>query len=560
MSEMNNLDFDAKSRIAVDETATNNAKVKVFGVGGAGGNTVNRMVKMSIEGVEYFAVNTDAKALELSLADHKIQIGQKLTKALGAGMKPEVGRKAAEENVEELRDAMQGADLVFITAGMGGGTGTGAAPVVGKIARELGILTVAVVSKPFGYEGKRRSTLAAEGIKELRSNVDTMIVVDNQKLLALVQNTDKTLTLDGSLRLADEVLGNAVRSICDIMFRHGLIHVDFADIKTVMTNGGSALMGTGIAEGEGRGIKAVDMALSSPLLEDINVNGATGVLVNVSHGENFSMIEYSEAMEHIHEAVSDANDPNIIIGDILLPELGDKVYITIIATGCGGSNINLAQQQAEAVERLRKASMAASAVQAPAQTVFQPSTAQSYVQQPSAQTVAPQAPAQSTPMPQPQVIQPTIAARPVPATPRPTDMNFVALAHATQPLPRVFPDANTVEMPTVATASFDSCYSQPSFDATRSAEEELVLSPVPTMTATAVEEEIPSVTETDLLGQTGFLNTTGLQEPAYNRTMARMESQPMESTRSAEPDPLKDSSVDYSIPAWRRMNMNSDAF
>lgn len=552
MSEMNNLDFETKSRIAVDEAATNNARVKVFGVGGAGGNTVNRMVKMEIEGVEYFAVNTDAKALELSLADHKIQIGQKLTKALGAGMKPEVGRKAAEENMEELRDAMQGADLVFITAGMGGGTGTGAAPVVGKIARELGILTVAVVSKPFGYEGKRRSTLAAEGIKELRSSVDTMIVVDNQKLLALVQNTDKTLTLDGSLRLADEVLGNAVRSICDIMFRHGLIHVDFADIKTVMTNGGSALMGTGIAEGEGRGIKAVDMALSSPLLEDINVNGATGVLVNVSHGENFSMIEYSEAMEHIHEAVSDANDPNIIIGDILLPELGDKVYITIIATGCGGSTINKAQEQAEAIERLRKAAMAASAIQAPAQTIVQPATAQTIIQ-PTPVQVAPVQPVQM-------MAQPAVAARPVPATPRPTDMNFVALAHATQPLPRVFPDANTVEMPTVAAASFDSCYSQSSFDTTRSAEEELVLSPVPTMTATAVEEEVPSASEVDPLGATGVLSTAALQEPAYTRTMARMEAQAKETARTAELDPLKDSSVDYSIPAWRRMNMNSDAF
>lgn len=556
MSEMNNLDFDAKSRIAVDDTATNNARVKVFGVGGAGGNTVNRMVKMEIEGVEYFAVNTDAKALELSLADHKIQIGQKLTKALGAGMKPEIGRKAAEENMEELREAMQGADLVFITAGMGGGTGTGAAPVVGKIARELGILTVAVVSKPFGYEGKRRSTLAAEGIKELRTNVDTMIVVDNQKLLALVQNTDKTLTLDGSLRLADEVLGNAVRSICDIMFRHGLIHVDFADIKTVMTNGGSALMGTGIAEGEGRGIKAVDMALSSPLLEDINVNGATGVLVNVSHGENFSMIEYSEAMEHIHEAVSDANDPNIIIGDILLPELGDKVYITIIATGCGGSNISLAQQQAEAVERLRKAA-AASAIQAPAQA---------FVPQAPVQNFAPQAPVQQTPIqPAPvqpaQVIQPTVAARPVPATPRPTDMNFVALAHATQPLPRVFPDANTVEMPTVATGNFDSCYSQSSFNAANNAEEEIVLSPVGPMTATAVEEEIPSVTENDVLGQTGFLSTAGLQEPAYTRTMARAEAQ-TEQKRSVEPDQFKDSGVDYTVPAWCRMNNGAshDAF
>ena len=322
------------SHIEMDETTLNNAKVKVFGVGGAGGNTVNRMVGMNIEGVEYYAVNTDAKALELSLADHKIAIGQKTTKTLGAGAKPDVGRKAAEENIDDLKEAMKGADLIFITAGMGGGTGTGAAPVVGAVAREMGILTIAVVTKPFRYEGPVRGRNADKGIKDLRDKVDTMIVVDNKKLMNIV---DRSMTLDGAFKLTDEILGNAVRSICDIMFRHGLIHVDFADVKTVMTNGGSALMGTGIAEGDGRGLKAVDMALSSPLLEDVNVEGATGVLVNVSHGENFSMMEYSEAMDHIYEAVGDMGDPNIIIGDILLPELGEKVCITIIATGCGGT-------------------------------------------------------------------------------------------------------------------------------------------------------------------------------------------------------------------------------
>ena len=299
------------SHIEMDETTLNNAKVKVFGVGGAGGNTVNRMVGMNIEGVEYYAVNTDAKALELSLADHKIAIGQKTTKTLGAGAKPDVGRKAAEENIDDLKEAMKGADLIFITAGMGGGTGTGAAPVVGAVAREMGILTIAVVTKPFRYEGPVRGRNADKGIKDLRDKVDTMIVVDNKKLMNIV---DRSMTLDGAFKLTDEILGNAVRSICDIMFRHGLIHVDFADVKTVMTNGGSALMGTGIAEGDGRGLKAVDMALSSPLLEDVNVEGATGVLVNVSHGENFSMMEYSEAMDHIYEAVGDMGDPNIIIG------------------------------------------------------------------------------------------------------------------------------------------------------------------------------------------------------------------------------------------------------
>ena len=368
-----------------------------------------------------------------------------------------------------------------------------------------------------------------------------------------MQSTDKNLTLDGAFKLTDEILGNAVRSICDIMFRHGLIHVDFADIKTVMQNGGSALMGPGIAAGEGRGVKATDLALSSPLLEDINVDGATGVLVNVSHGENFSMLEYEEAMEHIHEAVSDRNDPNIIIGDILLPELGDKVCITIIATGCGGSNKEIAQQQAATVNALR-ASAAAATMASP---VMQNYTA------PAAAPVQPMAaqPAPVQPAPQPvQVEQPAVSARPVPATPRPTDMNFVALAHATQPLPRVFPDANTVEMPTLTSAVAESAYAQPGFDATRSAEEELVLSPVSQMTATAVaEEEIPSASETDPLGQSGILNTAGLQDPAYMRNTMPTEG----SSRVSEPqeaDPFKDSGVDYSLPAWCRMNMNSDAF
>ena len=555
MSEINNLDFETRSRIAVDETDTNNAKVKVFGVGGAGGNTVNRMVKMNIEGVEYYAVNTDAKALDLSSADHKIAIGQKTTKTLGAGMKPEIGRKAAEENVEDLKEAMKGADMIFITAGMGGGTGTGASPVVGAIARELGILTVAVVTKPFGFEGKRRGQLAADGIKELRANVDTMIVVDNKKILGVVQSTDKNLTLDGAFKLTDEILGNAVRSICDIMFRHGLIHVDFADIKTVMQNGGSALMGTGIAEGEGRGVKATDLALSSPLLEDINVDGATGVLVNVSHGENFSMLEYEEAMEHIHEAVSDRNDPNIIIGDILLPELGDKVCITIIATGCGGSNKEIAQQQAATVNALRASAAAATMASPIMQTYTAPAPAAATPVQPVA--AQPAQPVAAQPVVQE---QPAVSARPVPATPRPTDMNFVALAHATQPLPRVFPDASTVEMPTLTSAVAESAYSQPSFDATRSAEEELVLSPVDPMTATAVaEEEIPSASETDPLGQSGILNTTGLQAPAYTRNTMSTESS-SRASESQEADPFKDSGVDYSLPTWCRMNMNSDAF
>ena len=219
MSEFkNNLGLD--SRIVMGDSCFNNAKVKVFGIGDAGDNTINRMVNMHIEGVEYYAVNTDAKALEISLADHKIAIGQKTTKTLGAGMKPEVGRKAAEENVEDLKETMRGADMIFITAGMGGGTGTGAAPIVGALAREMGIFTMAVVTMPFSFEGKRRGALAAEGIENLRTSVDTMIVVDDEMLMDVIQYTDKKMTLYGAFKLSDEILGNVVRSICAITFRH----------------------------------------------------------------------------------------------------------------------------------------------------------------------------------------------------------------------------------------------------------------------------------------------------------------------------------------------------
>ena len=336
MSEFNSFNFDVHTRVMGDDTSSRNAKVKVFGVGGAGGNTVNRMKQMNIEGVEYYAINTDAMALDLSLADYKILIGEKTTKGLGAGMNPDVARKAVEENVEQIKESMKGADIIFVTAGMGGGTGTGAAPIVASIAREMGILTVAVVTKPFRWEGNVRNSIAVAGIQTLRNAVDTIIVIENKKLLNLIQANHKNASVDESFKIVDEILGNAVQSICNIMFHHGLVHVDFADIRKVMLNGGNALMGTGFASGENRGIDAADMALESPLLEDINISCASGVLVNVSHGENYSLLEHDEAMGHIYDIVGEEGNPNIIVGDITLPELGDKVYITIIATGCGG--------------------------------------------------------------------------------------------------------------------------------------------------------------------------------------------------------------------------------
>ena len=521
--------INGATHIEMDESILNNAKVKVFGVGGAGGHTVNRMVGMNIEGVEYYAVNTDAKALELSLADHKIAVGQKTTKTLGAGAKPDVGKKAAEENIEELKEAMKGADMIFITAGMGGGTGTGAAPVVGSIAREMGILTVAVVTKPFKYEGPVRSRNAGKGIKELRENVDTMIVVDNEKLLNVVQSTDKTLTLDGAFKLTDEILGNAVRSICDIMFRHGLIHVDFADIRTVMSNGGSALMGTGIAEGDNRGIRAVDLALSSPLLEDVNVEGATGVLVNVSHGENFSMIEYSEAMDHIYEAVGDMGDPNIIIGDILLPELGDKVCITVIATGCG----NTGMQQA------------APAQVAPVQQPVRPAPT---VNDLSNSIGAPSSFQQTAP----------VAPQPVQPTPRPTSLNFVALAN-TVAMPAVEPVRPATVFTQQGAQPAAQGYAAPNFVANTPAEESILGTPNASLNDT---QEFSAAADVDVMN--GVSETpvaasasTSLETPTYIRQQA-LAAAP--AAAQSEPCALRNSGVDYDVPAFLRGGNLSDIF
>ncbi|MCF0214937.1 MAG: cell division protein FtsZ [Fibrobacteraceae bacterium] len=549
MSEFENIDIETVSHIVADDSS-NDAKVKVFGVGGAGGNTVNRMVKMNIKGVEYYAVNTDAKALELSLADHKIPIGQKVTKNLGAGMKPEKGKEAAEENVEDLKEAMRGADLIFVTAGMGGGTGTGAAPIVGSVARDLGILTVGVVTKPFGFEGKRRTELALEGIKNLRGSVDTIIVVDNQKLLNVVQSTDKTLTLDGAFRLTDEILGNAVRSICDIMFRHGLIHVDFNDIHTVMQNGGSALMGTGIAEGEGRGIKATDIALSSPLLEDINVDGATGVLVNVSHGENFSLLELNEAMEHIHDAVSDKNNPNIIFGDIIVPELGDKVCITIIATGCGGTT----------AYNSTKPMFASNTFTAPTPRPV-PSVPEKSI---------------SSSVGAPTMNQPTVASKPVEATPRPTATNFFQLAQGSVAAPKAESPAEVLEssklpfsttvVPAVIRADAETSFGHPGFNAKNAAVEEEIVVATQTAVATAPTaavrhtpqtEEFSGVADEDIYNQPAYMRK-GISEPTVKPSVSMM---PQATMQSQQPeDSIKQKGIDYDMPAFLRANMNSGDF
>ncbi|MCQ2108268.1 MAG: cell division protein FtsZ [Fibrobacter sp.] len=551
MSEFDNINFEAKSRIVGDDNSFRNAKVKVFGVGGAGGNTVNRMKQMNIEGVEYYAVNTDIMALDMSLADHKISIGEKTTKGLGAGMEPEKASKAVEENIEELKEAMKGADMVFVTAGMGGGTGTGAAPIVASVARELGILTVGVVTKPFRFEGNARSKIAQQGITNLRAAVDTIIVVENKKLLTLLQASNQKATMEEAFKMADEILGNAVQSICNIMFHHGLVHVDFADIRKVMLKGGSALMGTGFAQGENRGIMAADMALASPLLEDIDVKGASGVLINVAHGENYSLIEHSEAMEHIYEKVGEEGDPNIIIGDITIPEMGDKVCITIIATGCGGTS-------------------AAPVPQAPAMSAMQQTMMQSGFGAPvipTAQTVA--APAVQAPVAQNGVQQ---------ARPRPTSMNFVALAQ-TQAAPAVAPVAPapapemfTRQMPAqqaapvapapvqelpsltdsqVMRAVGAAMFADPGFNATATAEE--------TTFRSSETSEFSAVADDDVMNG----GTAGLEVPAWQRQNTIAEPavaarQTVVAGRQEPEDSLKQADVDYSLPAYMRMNSGRD--
>ncbi|MFA6185159.1 MAG: cell division protein FtsZ [Candidatus Shapirobacteria bacterium] len=315
------------------------AKIKVIGVGGGGNNAINSMIsENAIKGVDFIAVNTDSQALLNSLASIKIQIGEKLTKGLGAGGNPQMGQKAAEESKERIKEVLQGTDMVFITGGMGGGTCTGAAPVIAHIAKkELGILTIGVVTKPFLFEGTRRMTNAEEGISQLRENVDTLIVIPNQKVMEVVNNK---ATLLEAFKIADSVLSKGTKAIADLITVPGLINLDFADIKTVMSNAGSALMGTGEAEGENKIQKAVEDAIDSPLVE-VNIEGARGVLINVTGGPDITMSEIEEAARNITERT--APDANIIFGATIDKELKGKVKISVIATGFDTSRANLYQ-------------------------------------------------------------------------------------------------------------------------------------------------------------------------------------------------------------------------
>ena len=312
------------------------AKIKVIGVGGSGGNAVNTMIKSGLSGVEFIAVNTDRQALSASLAEVKIAIGGELTKGLGAGANPEVGRRAALEDYHKIADVLQGCDMVFVTAGMGGGTGTGAAPVIAKIAKELGMLTVGVVTKPFGFEGKKRSRQALDGIRFLRESVDSLITIPNQRLLSIAGNH---MSFMDAFRKADEVLLNAVQGISDLINHTGLINTDFADVRTIMANKGLALMGTGLGEGEHRAVEAATNAISSPLLEDISVDGATGLIINVTGGPDLTAFEVNEATTLIMEAAHE--DAEIIFGSVIDEAMKNKVKITVIATGIGAAAQNL---------------------------------------------------------------------------------------------------------------------------------------------------------------------------------------------------------------------------
>lgn len=318
----------ANFRLTLAEEGRTGARIKVIGVGGGGGNAVNRMVQAGLEGVEFIVANTDLQALRHNAAPLRLQIGSKLTKGLGAGADPNIGRQAALEDTDKIISALDGADMVFVTTGLGGGTGTGAAPIVASLATELGALTIAVVTKPFGFEGKNRSSQAVRGLHELRDCVDTVITIPNDRLLSTI---DHSTSLTHAFAAADDVLRQAIQGISDLILLPGLINLDFADVKTIMSGMGLAIMGTGVASGANRAVEAATHAISSPLLEDASVNGARGVIINVTGGTDLSLLEVSEASSIIQKAAHE--DANIIFGAVVDSRLEGQIKLTVIATG-----------------------------------------------------------------------------------------------------------------------------------------------------------------------------------------------------------------------------------
>jgi cell division protein FtsZ len=345
--------------IELDPAVSRGAKIRVVGVGGGGNNAVNSMIDKGLIGVDYVAINTDAQALERSKAQHKIQIGKTLTRGLGAGADPNIGFRAVEEDREEIAQSLSGSDMVFITAGMGGGTGTGGAPVVAGIAKSLGALVVGIVTKPFLSEGKKRMTQADAGLEELKKQVDTMIVIPNQKLLEII---DRKTTVGQAFEICNDVLHKAARGISEIITVSGLINVDFADVRRVMREMGDALMGTGVARGDNRAIEAANSAISSPLLEGVSIAGAQGILINITGGPNLTMWEVEEAMNVIHNAAGD--DAEIIFGTVINEDVDEELYVTVVATGF---NRRLATQRPAARPSANLVSRVSSVPSGPAQ-------------------------------------------------------------------------------------------------------------------------------------------------------------------------------------------------
>jgi len=311
-----------------DSLAEQKAKLKVIGIGGAGGNATNRMIQAGMQGVDFIAINTDAQDLENNAAEHKIQIGKSLTKGLGAGAKAEIGREAVESDEEAVQAILEDADMAFVTAGMGGGTGTGATPMVAKLSRDMGILTVGIVTLPFNFEGPKRMSRALEGIAELRQTCDTVIAIPNQKLMSIVE-TDTTVV--EAFKMADSILHQAAKGISDLINVHGLINLDFADVETIMKKMGEAIMGTGVAQGEERAVLAAQQAISSPLLDNASISGAQGVLVNITGSPDLTLLEVDAATNIVFEEAG--KDANIIFGAVIDPSLGDEIRVTVIATG-----------------------------------------------------------------------------------------------------------------------------------------------------------------------------------------------------------------------------------
>ncbi len=327
------------------DSVPQNAVIKVVGVGGGGGNAVKHMIASSIEGVDFICANTDAQALTDIVSKTVLQLGSGITKGLGAGANPDVGRQAALEDRDRIAEVLRGADMVFITAGMGGGTGTGGAPVVAEVAKELGILTVAVVTKPFPFEGKKRMAIADQGIKELQEHVDSLITIPNEKLLAVLGKNTSLLT---AFKAANDVLLGAVQGIADLIIRPGMINVDFADVRTVMSEMGSAMMGTGIARGENRAREAAEAAIRSPLLEDIDLQGARGILVNITAGLDLSLGEFSEVGDTVEEFASD--NATVVVGTVIDPEMRDELKVTVVATGLGAPSAGVQEVPFKVVE------------------------------------------------------------------------------------------------------------------------------------------------------------------------------------------------------------------